>query len=165
MSNANTNPQDTTRTETAAGVFSLQKIYTKDISFETPNSPQIFQEQWKPLVNLDIGNTARALGKDHFEVVLAVTLTVSFEDRNVYLIEVHQAGVFQISGFPEEVVGRMLASHCPNILFPFAREVVSDLVVRGGFPQLLLAPINFEALYLQQKARLAEQSPGGETKH
>ncbi|HLB31493.1 MAG TPA: protein-export chaperone SecB [Gammaproteobacteria bacterium] len=165
MSDIKTNPDNIAPGEKAAGIFTLQKIYTKDISFETPNSPQIFQEQWKPTVNLDIGNTAKALGKDHYEVVLAVTITVSFEEKSVYLIEVHQAGIFQISGFNEEGIGRMVATHCPNILFPFAREVVSDLVVRGGFPQLLLAPINFEALYLQKLAKQAEQAQDAETRH
>jgi preprotein translocase subunit SecB len=165
MNDIKTNPDNNATAEKVTGIFALQKIYTKDISFETPNSPQIFQEQWKPTVNLDIGNTAKALGKDHYEVVLAVTITVKFEEKSVYLIEVHQAGIFQISGFDEEAIGRMVATHCPNILFPFAREAVSDLVVRGGFPQLLLAPINFEALYMQKQARQAEQAQDAETKH
>ncbi len=80
---------------------------------------------------------------------MAVTVTVSFEEKTVYLVEIHQAGIFHIEGFPDEILNRMLATVCPNILFPFAREFVADLIMRGGFPQLLLAPVNFEALYLQ----------------
>jgi len=151
-------------TDTHSGQFTLQKIYVKDISFETPHSPQIFQQEWKPSVNLDISNSAKAISEEHYEVILAVTVTVSFEDKNVYLIEIHQAGIFHIAGFPEDIAARMLGTMCPNILFPFAREMVSDMVTRGGFPQLLLAPINFEALYLQQMQKEANnESADGKT--
>lgn len=143
------------------GEFGLQKIYIKDMSFETPNSPGIFQEQWNPTVNMDIENSMNVMGQDTYEVIIAVTVTVKFKDRTVYLIEVHQAGIFHISGFPEEILKRTLATICPNILFPFAREVVSDLVTRGGFPQLLLAPVNFDALYQQH---LEETKNTGEVK-
>lgn len=136
------------------GQFALQKIYLKDMSFETPHSPQIFQEQWNPTVNMDIQNTVNRLSEDTYEVVIAVTVTVKFEDKTVYLIEAHQAGIFLISGFPEDVLQRTVTTVCPNILFPFAREVVADLVTRGGFPQLLLAPVNFEALYQQHQEEL-----------
>lgn len=139
--------------ERKQGQFSIQKIYVKDVSFETPNSPQIFQKQWQPVVNLDLNSAARALDKSYYEVVLSVTVTVSFEKETVYLVEVQQAGIFQLADIPEEVVKQMLATACPNILFPFAREAVSDLVTRGGFPQLLLAPVNFDALYLQQQQK------------
>jgi len=139
--------------ERKQGQFSIQKIYVKDISFETPNSPQIFQKQWQPSVNMDLTSAARALDKSYYEVVLSVTVTVSFEKETVYLAEVQQAGIFQLADIPEEIVKQMLATACPNILFPFARETVSDLVTRGGFPQLLLAPVNFDALYLQQQQK------------
>ena len=150
--------------EDLKGQFALQKIYLKDMSFETPHSPQIFQEQWKPSVNMDIQNTVNRLGEESFEVVIAVTVTVKFDEKTVYLIEVHQAGIFQISGFPEDILKRTLATICPNILFPFAREAVSDLVTRGGFPQLLLAPVNFEALYQQHQEEL-KQPEDTATKH
>ena len=130
--------------------FSIQKIYVKDISFETPNSPQIFQKQWQPVVNLDLANSATSLDGEFFEVVLSITVTVSFEEQTVYLIEVQQAGIFHLSNLPKDATSRTLATVCPNILFPFAREVISDLVSKGGFPQLLLSPVNFDALYLQQ---------------
>jgi len=140
------------------GQFALQKIYLKDMSFETPNSPQVFQEQWNPTVNMDIQNTVNRLADDNYEVVIAVTVTVKFDDKTVYLIEAHQAGIFHISGFPDDVLRHTLTTICPNILFPFAREVVADLVTRGGFPQLLLAPVNFEALYQQHQEELSKKN-------
>lgn len=146
------------------GQFGIQKIYVKDLSFETPHSPQIFQEDWNPRVNMDIANSATQVSDELHEVILSVTVTVSFEEKTVYLVEVQQAGIFHITGFPDEILGRMLATVCTNILFPFAREFVADLVMRGGFPQLLLAPVNFEALYLQQQQQ-ANQATEQDTKH
>jgi preprotein translocase subunit SecB len=149
-------------TQPAGGQFGIQKIYVKDLSFETPHSPEIFAEEWKPTVNLQLASAARQIAKESYEVVLTVTVTVSFGEKTAYLVEVQQAGIFLISGFPDAAVERMVGTICPNILFPFAREVVSDLATRGGFPQLLLAPVNFEALYAQHKKQQAAAS--GETK-
>ena len=140
--------------------FSIQKIYVKDISFETPNSPGAFMEEWKPGVNLDLNTNAQSIADDSYEVVLSITATVKNNDKTAYLIEVQQAGVFNIAGFAEQDLGGMLGSFCPNILFPYAREVVSDIVTRGGFPQMVLAPINFDALYeqhLQQQNAQTEE--------
>jgi preprotein translocase subunit SecB len=151
--------------EAQQGQFGIQKIYLKDLSFETPRSPQIFQEQWSPSVNMDVSNSATALSEKMFEVVLSVTITVKSAEQNVYLTEVQQAGIFHIEGFPREAVNRILATLCPNILFPFAREVVADLAMRGGFPQLLLAPMNFEALYAQHLKQEAAKAAQGGAKH
>jgi preprotein translocase subunit SecB len=151
---------------TLQGSFAIHKIYVKDVSFETPNSPEVFQEEWQPSVNMDISNGARLLDEPYYEVVLTVTVTVAFAEKTVYLAEVQQAGIFHIEGFDDEAVHRLTGTACPNILFPFAREMVSDLVIRGGFPQLLLAPVNFEALYLQQQQQQAEQPESDQdTKH
>ena len=133
------------------GQFGIQKTYVKDVSLEVPNSPNVFQDKWNPSVNMDIQNTTAKLSEELHEVVLSVTVTVSSEEQTVYLVEALQAGIFHISGFPDDVLKRMLGTICPNILFPFAREFISDLVIRGGFPQLLLAPVNFDALYHQQQ--------------
>jgi preprotein translocase subunit SecB len=138
------------------GQFLIQRIYVKDLSFETPNSPHIFQKAWQPAVNMDLATTAGALDEANYEVVLSITVTVTIETQTVYLCEVQQAGIFRITDVPKELIGRMLATVCPNILFPFVRETVSDLVTRGGFPQLLLAPVNFDALFLQQQQRANE---------
>ncbi|MGD8784307.1 MAG: protein-export chaperone SecB [Thioalkalispiraceae bacterium] len=139
--------------------FNIQKVYTKDISFESPNTPKIFTEKWEPQNNLDLNTNASPIGENTYEVMLSLTVTTKVGETTAYLCEVHQAGIFYIDGFSEQDLHAMLGSFCPNILFPYAREAVSDIVTRGGFPQLLLAPINFDALYeqhLQQQAN-AEQ--------
>jgi preprotein translocase subunit SecB len=133
--------------------FSIQKIHTKDISFETPNSPQIFTQKWEPNVDFNLSTNATPLEDSLFEVTLTVTVTVKTEKTVAYLVEVTQAGIFSLAGFEEEEMKPMVGSFCPNILFPYAREVISDLVAKGGFPQLLLAPVNFDALYSQHLAQ------------
>jgi preprotein translocase subunit SecB len=143
--------------------FSIQKIFTKDISFETPNTPQIFTEKWEPNVDFNLGTQNQTLEDNLFEVSLSVTVTVKCNDKTAYLVEVSQAGIFSISGFSEQEKAPMLGSFCPNILFPYAREVVSDLVAKGGFPQLMLAPVNFDALYAQHLQNNQQQVPGSNT--
>ncbi len=140
--------------------FVVQKIYTKDISFESPNTPDIFTDQeWKPEVDLNLNASNKKLPNNSFEVVLKVTVTVKQKDKVAFLVEVDQAGIFGVKEFPEAEMGPLLGSYCPNILFPYAREAVSDLVSKGGFPQLLLAPVNFDAVYAQhvQQAQAGAQ--------
>ncbi len=129
--------------------FDLQRIYTKDLSFETPNTPDVFTLEWKPESNLSLNSEVNKLDDNAFEVVLSVTVTTKIGEKVAYLVEVQQAGIFTVQGFPNEEMGPMLGAYCPNILFPYAREVVSDLVVKGGFPQLLLTPVNFDHLFQQ----------------
>ena len=135
----------------------LQKIYVKDVSFEAPNAPQIFQEVSEiseaPQVQLNLTQRATGLGNDLYEVVLSLTLTCTVNDRTAYLAEVHQAGLFGIAGFNEVDHAGIIGSYCPNLLFPYARQVISSLVQEGGFPPFLLQPINFEALYAEQQRR------------
>ncbi len=147
-------------TEETQRQFSIQRIYTKDISFETPNSPEIFMQEWKPQINVNLNNAVKDLGEGNIEVALTVTVTAKIEDKTAFLAEVTQAGIFLAQGIPEEEMGPLLGIYCPNTLFPYVREVVSDLVVRGSFPQFLLAPVNFEALYAQQvqQQKQAEES-------
>lgn len=130
--------------------FQLQKIYLKDVSFETPNTPGIFKVDWKPSVDLHLTNEAKKIDESLYDVILSVTVTVKLGQDTAYLAEVNQAGVFYLNNIPDDMLDRMLGIACPNILFPYVRETVSDIVLRGGFPQLLLAPVNFEALYAQQ---------------
>jgi len=132
--------------------FAVQKIYTKDISFESPNSPAIFSEQLQPQINLELNTNGKAIADEVYEVVLSLTVTVKHEEKTACLIEVQQSGIFTIKGFNRDDLSRMLGSFCPEMLFPYAREVVSDIATRGGFPQLLLAPVNFEALYAKHLA-------------
>lgn len=138
--------------------FSIQKIYTKDISFETPNAPKIFTSKWEPSVDFNLGTNVEAMEDDLYEVSLTVTVTVKTADKTAYLVEATQAGIFTLAGFSDQEMGPMLGSFCPNILFPYAREVVSDLVNKGGFPQLLLAPVNFDALYAQHAQQAQQQA-------
>ena len=140
--------------------FAIHKIYIKDISFEAPNTPASFNLEWQPQHNLDLNTRARAIDGQTFEVILSLTVTVKVAEETVYLVEVQQAGIFHLEGFNEADMGGMLGSFCPNILFPYSREAVSDIVTRGGFPPLLLAPVNFDALYAQH---LQQQTKPGNT--
>ena len=133
--------------------FGIVRIYLKDVSFETPNSPEVFRQDFKPDVNLQLNTSVNRLDGDLFEVVLNVTVTSKQEDKTGFLVEVQQAGIFELKGYDEAQKGSVLGAYCPNTLYPFAREAVSDLVVKGGFPQLLLSPINFDALYTQKVIR------------
>lgn len=145
-------------TENQQSQFTIQKVYMKDISFETPHSPEIFREEWKPAVDMQLENQANMIEDDVFDVTLSITVTVTVNDKTAYLVEIQQSGVFTIIGFAKELIEQMLATACPNILFPFAREAISDLVTRGGFPQLLLAPVNFDALYMQQIEKAKQEA-------
>ncbi|MGE0482867.1 MAG: protein-export chaperone SecB [Gammaproteobacteria bacterium] len=145
------------------GQLAIQKIYLKDLSFEAPNSPQVFTEQLNPKADVQFANQALALGDDNHEVVLTVTVKVQQDERVIYLVEVQQAGIFTVRGFPAEHLPAILATACPNTLFPFAREAICDAVVKGGFPQLLLAPVNFEILYAQELRR--RQAEAGAASH
>lgn len=138
--------------------FSIQKIHVKDVSLEAPNSPAIFTEVWEdPKVEINLSSNAQSLQKDLFEVSLTVTVTVKIKKKTAYLVEVCQAGIFAVSGLTESEMGPLLGSFCPNLLFPYAREVVADLVTKGGFPPMHLAPVNFDALYTQHLERLKQQ--------
>ena len=143
--------------------FALQRIYVKDLSFESPKSPEMFQAQWQPEVKLDLNTSNRQLQDDMFEVVLSLTITVqNGADDNketAFLAEVQQAGVFLVKGLADEELHRTLGAFCPNILFPYAREAIDSLVLRGSFPPLMLAPVNFDALYMQ--ALEQQQQEGG----
>src|SRR3990167_4842149 len=138
--------------------FAIQRLYVKDLSLETPNTPQIFLDTWEPKMHMDIATDASlALEEGLREVVLTVTVTVKLKEKVAFLVEVKQAGIFSLKHFTDEQSQHMLSSFCPNILYPYAREVVSDAVMRAGFPQLYLAPINFDALNEQRKKSEAEK--------
>ncbi|MBE0369391.1 protein-export chaperone SecB [Pseudoalteromonas citrea] len=141
--------------------FNIQRIFTKDVSFETPNSPAIFQKEWTPEVKLDMDTRSNKLDENVYEVVLALTVTATIGEETAFLCEIQQAGIFSIAELEELQMAHMLGAYCPNILFPYAREAVAGLVNRGTFPQLNLAPVNFDALfsqYMQQRAAQAEQT-------
>lgn len=135
------------------GQLAIQKIYLKDMSFEAPNSPSVFTGELNPSADVHFENRTNPLDEDNHEVVLTVTVKVQQDERTIYLVEVQQAGIFTIRGFPHQHLPAILATACPNTLFPFAREAICDIVMKGGFPQLLLAPVNFEMLYAQELQR------------
>ena len=130
-----------------AGQVRLERLYLKDVSFESPSSPQVFTQAWEPKIDLEINNRSQKVGETHYEIVLSVTATAKQQDKTAFIVEVQQAGIFAISGLEERVIHRVMGTVCPNTLFPYVRETVDSLVVRGGFPALHLAPVNFDAAY------------------
>lgn len=141
--------------------FAIQRLFVKDASFESPSVPAVFQEAWKPEIDIQLGTQNRRLAEGVHEVILSVTATAKLGDKTAFLVEVQQGGIFALSGFPEEEAAQVLGAYCPNTLFPFAREAIADLTGKGGFPPLLLGPVNFEALYaqhLEEKSRAADSA-------
>ena len=142
--------------------FTMQKIYTKDLSFESPVTPAIFTKQWQPKLSVDLNTRSGSIDEEgNFEVALSITVTAKMEEETAFLIEVHQAGVFLVRGFQPEELKRILGTAAPNVLFPYAREAIDAICIKGGFPPLLLAPVNFEAVY--QQAQAQAQAGAGET--
>lgn len=141
--------------------FRIHKIYVKDVSFESPLAPKVFvgNQNWQPQVSLQINTESLQLENDLVETTINVQVTVKSEDQVIYLVETKQAGIFLVKGFEDGAKAHMLGTYCPNILFPFAREEVAALVTKGGFPQLLLEPVNFEALYAQHLQQAKQNAP------
>ncbi|MDZ4814116.1 MAG: protein-export chaperone SecB [Pseudomonadota bacterium] len=142
----------------AQAQVAVQKIYVKDASFEAPSAPHIFQEQGQPQIQLNLNQTVNGLADGVYEVVLAVTVTCKIGDKNAYLAEVKQAGVFGLSGFDQASLHGVLGTFCPNTLFPYARQAISDMVLAGGFPPFLLQPINFDQIYVEQLRRKSAEA-------
>ena len=140
--------------------FVIQRIYVKDLSFETNNTPALFQKTWQPDLTLNIHTENTLLEKDTYEVALTVTATVKNHDEAAFLIEVKQAGIFTIQNISADQLPHLLNSFCPSLLYPYAREAITTEVARGSFPQLVLAPINFDALYMQQQENLTKEEIG-----
>ena len=139
-------------------VFALERVYVKDLSFESPNVPEMFAKQGQPEINVELGTEGRVISEQgHVEAVLTVTVRSTFEEKTVFIAEVQQAGLFRMSGIPEEQMEQLMGVNCPTILFPYAREAVSALVTRGGFQQVLLDPVNFQALYEQSRQQAEAQ--------
>ncbi len=141
--------------------FFLQKIYLKDLSFESPQAPDIFtRDDWKPEIGVQVGNNATRLSDSTFETELTITVTATHDEKTIYLAEVQYGGVFTIKGFEDATRRQLLGAYCPTLLFPYIRETVGDLVMKGGFPQMVLQPINFDALYAQHEQQRAAQAEG-----
>ena len=141
--------------------FALQRIFIKDMSFEVPLGAQVFTKQWQPQVHVDLNTKSDRVADDVYEVVLTVTITAKLGEETAFLVEVQQAGLFLVKGVEGEQLRRALMIMCPNILFPYARESIDSLAMRGSFPPLMLQPVNFEALYLQALQQSEQQAAAG----
>lgn len=146
--------------------LSITKIYLKDFSFESPQAPAIFRQgDWKPQTNLNLRSSHTNVDGDHHEIVLTITIEAKEGDKTCFLIELQQAGLFEIAGYEGEELEAIVGSFCPNILFPYARESLASLIQKGGFPEFVLQPINFDALYMQSKQQQMTQSAEQSEKH
>ena len=160
--------EEVTNNEAAAGAetpqqqFVLQRVFLKDLSFESPVAPAVFKQEWKPRMGVDLRTTSNKIDDDNFEIVLTITVTAKIDEETVFLIEVQQGGIFLVQGIEGEDLRRVLAVLCPNMLFPYARETIDSVVTRGTFPALMLAQVNFEGLYAQalQQARQQAEAEG-----
>jgi preprotein translocase subunit SecB len=154
--------------KTAAGAeqnaqMHIQRLYVKDMSFEAPNSPEVFQVQsWQPQIEVQLNTQAKPLADNLHEVVMTITVTAKLDDKVAYLVEVAQAGVFSVINFPQDQLQYLMGAYCPAILFPYARQVVAEAIMNGGFPVLHLAPMNFEALHAQQMMQQQADAASGE---
>ncbi|MDX2419337.1 MAG: protein-export chaperone SecB [Xanthomonadales bacterium] len=149
--------QPEAQTEGDKKIIRPQKIYLKDVSFESPNSPELFTRKWAPKLAVEMNHSASMLEDDIYEVILAVTTTVSIEDKTAFLAEVHQAGIFVLKGHEPDALQRLQQVYCLNTLYPYVCTALSDLVTKGGFPQLLLAPIDFRAMYAKNIQKDSDQ--------
>lgn len=140
--------------------FTVEKIYVKDVSFEVPGAPAIYSENVAPELNLNLNQRVQRLNENAFEVVLGVTLTCKAGDKTAYVAEVQQAGVFGLVGLDPQTIDALLGTQCPNILFPYVRQLLSDLIQAGGFPPFFLQPINFEGLYAETLRQRAQEQNG-----
>ena len=145
----------------ANATFQVEKIYVKDVSFEAPGAPQIFNEAGQPELQMNLNQKVQRLSETAFEVILGVTLTCNMAGKTAYLAEVQQAGVFTLAGFEDAGIDAMLGTQCPNLLYPYAAATVSNLIQAGGFPPFFMQPINFEGLYAENLRQRAMQAAGG----
>lgn len=144
--------------------IAIQKVYLKDFSFESPNSPSVFTgNQWQPKTNLNLRSAHSKAADDIHEVVLTITVEAKHEETTLFLVEVHQAGLFLVAGYSDEEFTAITGSFCPATLFPFAREAIAGIVSKGGFPEFLLQPINFDALFAESQRQAAVQKADGES--
>ncbi len=145
--------------------FQIEKVYVKDLSLEIPHAPGIFTEQVQPEIQVQINTEAQQFGEGFYEVTVTATVTAKMGERTIFLAEAEQAGIFSLRNVPAAEMGPLLGIACPTVIFPYLRETMSDLITRGGFPPLLLAPLSFEQLYLQQQQQAAQKGPQIQVAH
>ncbi|HEX4927208.1 MAG TPA: protein-export chaperone SecB [Burkholderiales bacterium] len=168
MSDAQGNPQQQPQqAQQQQATFQIEKVYVKDLSLEIPNAPKVFLEQVQPQLEVRIDSAAQTFAEGYYEVVVTATVTAKIGERTLFLVEAAQAAIFAVRNVPAEELDPLLGIACPNVIFPYLRETISDVVVRGGFPPVLLAPLSFEALYMQRMQQQQQgqasgaQGPGG----
>ena len=147
--------QASTEQEAPQVTLNIQKLYIQDLSFESPHAPEVFMQEWQPEANIEINTNNDQLDENLYEVTLQVTLTAKAKEQTAFLVEVKQVGVFNISGIDVSQMGAILGSYCPGILFPYAREAIANLISKGGFPAINIAPVNFDVLYQQAQQQKA----------
>jgi preprotein translocase subunit SecB len=152
---------DTAAPQQPAATFQIEKVYVKDVSLEIPNAPQVFMQQAQPQLEVQIDSGATPFADGYYEATVTATVTAKTGERTLFLAEVVQAGIFQLRNIPADDLKPLLGIACPTVLFPYLREAVSDLVIRGGFPPVLLAPVSFEAIYMQRLQQEQQSSGGG----
>ena len=146
--------------------ISINKVYLKDFSFESPQAPAVFRSgEWKPQTNLNLRSNHNDIEEGLHEVVLTLTVDAKDDDTTLFLVEIQQAGIFEVAGYEQEELSAIVGSFCPNILFPYAREAIASIIQKGGFPEFVLQPINFDALYMQSRQQAAQQEAEGTEKH
>ena len=158
----NQNPNQTPNANPNLPVFSIEKVYVKDLSLEIPNAPQIFLEREAPQVDIQLHHNSSTVDEGVYQTTLTVTVTAKIGEKTMFLVEAAQAGIFIARNIPAQEMEAVLGIACPNILFPYVREVVSDIVVRAGFPPVILSPVNFEAIYQAQHQQSQQQQPAVE---
>ncbi len=144
-------------------VFNIEKLFVKDLSVEVPNAPAIFLDREAPQMDVNLSTESRAMGEDMYHTSITVTVTAKIGDKTMFLVECTQAGIFRIQNVPQDQLPMVLGIGCPNIVFPYLRETVSDVIIRAGFPPLMLNPVNFEALFLQQQQAQPQQAAPAQT--
>lgn len=150
-------------TDTQQPVFNIEKLYVKDLSVEVPNAPAIYLEREAPKIDINMSTDSEALGDDVYNTSITVTITAKVGDKSMFLVECTQGGVFRIQNVPQDQIPMVLGIGCPNIVFPYLRETVSDVVIRAGFPPLMLNPVNFEALFVQKQQAQQQQAAPAQT--
>jgi len=155
-------PENEAEQKAAQPQFALQRIYVKDISFESPSAPEVFQAAWKPQINMDLNTASNKVSDTQFEVTISLSITAKVDDKVAFIVEIQQAGIFHISGIEGAQLAQTLGAFCPNVLFPYAREAVDSMVNKGSFPSLMLAPVNFDAIYAEAMKRKQEEAQTAE---
>ncbi len=154
----NQNPQANNEADESQAGIALQRIYLKDVSFESPNAPAVFRKNWEPELQMDLHTKNQRLDESNFEVVVSITVTCTIGEMTAYIVEVQQAGIFTVQGLSGTQLAHVINAYCPNILFPYLRETIDSIVIKGSFPAPMLAPVNFDVIFAQAVMRKQQEA-------